>query len=329
MKLPDAGILRHDRMIVANELRSALSSWSDRLIALAMVLIAMVAVRSALSHRPFVFVATAVAGIAAAVGAAAARVIERRLDFHSQDGVLAAQALANDARRQYAMPIHALVSGIVTICAVIGRPKAAVLAPVGYLVGACIGHFAGRVVLTGAAPRRSFSARTIRRQLQRPIAGAVAAIPTVLALLLRSIEPGAMATVAGLLSVVAALVLTTLDYTVIRFMTESGYSAGRIVGIHARSLLIFLILTVPASLALSDGLVVIVVFGVVLAALVFITSRILAYRIFPKRTADTLVSICGIVCLMGVAMPMFLPVVVIAILWQLYRRAVPVTWLLK
>ena len=36
----------------------------------------------------------------------------------------------------------------------------------------------------------------------------------------------------------------------------------------------------------------------------------------------------GLVALTAFAMPMFLPVVVIAILWQLHRRARPVTWLL-
>ena len=152
-----AGLLRHDRMIVANELRSALSSWSDRLIALAALLGALVALKSALSHRPFIFAATAVATLATAAGVWAARMIERRVDFHSQDGVLAADALAEDARRHYALAIHALVCAIVTICAVIGRPAAAALAPIGYLVGA------------GVVPRRVPSGAH-RRVIARVIA---------------------------------------------------------------------------------------------------------------------------------------------------------------
>jgi hypothetical protein len=120
-----------------------------------------------------------------------------------------------------------------------------------------------------------------------------------------------------------------VDYNVVRFMTESGYPAARIIGIHARSPLIFLILTVFASLVLSDRLVAIVIFGVVLAALIFMTSRILAYRIHSKRAADTLVSVsAGVACLTGFSMPMLLPVVVIAILWHLHRRSVLATWLL-
>lgn len=325
-----AGLLRHDRMIVANELRSALSSWSDRLIVLAVLVIALVAARSALSDGSFLFAATAIAGLATAVGAGAARMIERRVDFHSQDGVLAADALAKGVRRHYALSIHASVCAIVTLCATIGRPTAAILAPIGYLIGAGICHVACRGMFADASPRRSSPLRAIGRLLQRPISGALAALPAVLPLLLLgSIEPGPMAGLIGLISAVAALLLTVLDYNVVRFMTESGYSAGRIIGIHARSLLMFLILTVFASLILSDRLVAIVIFGVALAALIFMTSRILAYRIHSKRTADTLVSICaGITCLTGFAMPILLPVVVIAILWHLHRRAAPVTWLL-
>ena len=325
-----AGLLRHDRMIVANELGSALSSRSDRLIALAALLIALVAVRSALSHRPFIFAATAIAVLAAAVGAAAARMIERRLDFHSEVGVLAADALAESARRHYALSIQALVCAIVTMCAVIGRPAAAVLAPIGYLIGAGIGHVAWRVLPRGASSRRSSPLRSITRMLQRPTSGALAAIPAVLLqLLLGSIEPGATAAIIAVVSAMAALLLTMLDYNVVRFLTESGYPAGRIIGLHAPSLLVFFILTVVVSLVLFDRLVAIVVFAVVLTALIFMTSRILAYRIHSKRIADTLVSIyAGIVGLTAVVMPMLLPIVVIAILWHLHHRAVQATWLL-
>lgn len=254
--------------------------------------------------------------------------IERRVDFHVQDGVLAADALAEAARRHYVLSIHASVCTVVTICAAIGRPAAAALAPIGYLVGAGICHIACRVVLADASSRRSSPLRSITRLLQRPLAGALAAIAVALPLLLlRSIEPGPRAAFIGLVGTIAALLLTMLDDKVVRFMTESGYPAGRIIGIHVRSLLVFLIPAVFASLLLSDRLAAIVICGVVLAALILMTSRILAYRIHPKRTADTLVSVCaGVACLTGFLVPMLLPVVVIAILWHLHRRSVPATW---
>ncbi len=326
---PKTRLLRHDRMIVANELRSALSSWSDRLIVLAILLIALVAMRASLSDRPFTFAATAIAALAAAAGAGAAWLIERRLDFHAQDGVLAADALATDMRRHYALTVHALVCVIVTICAAIGHPAAALLAPAAYLVGAGISHLASHL-LADASPRRPSLLRAVMPLLRRPIAGALAAVAVVLPqLLLRSMAPGPLAAFIGMLGAGAALLLTMVNYKAVRFMTESGYPAGRIIGLHARPLSIFLVLTVAVSLLLSDRLVAISIAGVVVAALVLMVARILAYRIQSKRTADLLVSICaGVTCLTGIAMPMLLPVVVIAVLWHLHRRSARATWLL-
>ncbi|HSI16359.1 MAG TPA: hypothetical protein VK980_01215 [Sphingomonas sp.] len=317
-------------MIVANELRSVLASWTDRLIALAVVLIALFALRSSLSDRPFVFAAVAVAALAAVIGAGAARVIQRRLDFHAYDGVVAVDALTRGEHRLYTLSIHGAVCGIMALCVLAGRPATVGLALIGYLVGAGSCNIARRLVLGRGSPRLSAPLRSVRPFLRRPIAGALAAITVVLpVLLLTSIEPGPMAAFIGLVSAVAALLLTMLDDGVVRFMTVSGYRAGRIIWFHSRSVLAFLLLTVPALLALSHGLIAVVVGSVVLAAQVLMTARILAYRVHAKRTADTVVGICTVVaCIAGFAMPMLLPFVVMAILWHLHRRAAPATWLL-
>jgi hypothetical protein len=317
-------------MIVANGLRSAFSSWPDRLVALAVLLIALAAMRSSLSDRPFIVAATAVVGLAAAVGAGVALMIGHRLDFHAEDGVLAEDALAGGARQYYILSIHALVCAVATLCALIGRPMTAMLAPIGYLVGAGICHLVRRLATGGGARRRSPLLRAVRRLLQRPLSGVVAAIPAVMSLLLlQSIGPGPLAAFIGMISAVAAILLTLPDHDVVRFMSASGYRAGRIIGLHARSLLVFLVLTIPASLILSDTLVAIVIFGVVLAAWLLMTARILAYRAYSKRAADTAVSVCVVFTgFTGYAIPMLLPFVVIAILWHLHRRSVPATWLL-
>jgi hypothetical protein len=59
-------------------------------------------------------------------------------------------------------------------------------------------------------------------------------------------------------------------------------------------------------------------------------TRILAYRIHARRTADLVVGGCAMVVIVtGAAMPMLLPFVAAAILWQLSRRAAAMTWLLR
>lgn len=323
-------LLKHDRAIVANELRAALSSWSDRLTIVAALLFVLAAVRFALADRPFIFAATAVAGMATVGGAGVARLIERRMDFHSQDGVLAADALADNARRHYALPIHAVVAVIMTACTAIARPTAVAFAPIAYLIGALFQHVAYAVVHRQLSARRSLSLRAVRRVLRRPVTGAFAALPMILLMLLnRSLELSQLVTAIALLTVATALVLTMLDYHAVRFMTECGYTAGRIFGVHARPVLIFLILAAITPMAMSDRYLAPVVFGTVLVALMVMAGRIFAYRVYSKRTADTLITFCGIACVSAIVMPILLPVLIIAILLQLYRQSVRVTSLLS
>lgn len=330
MRRTGARLLRHDRLIVANELRSAFSRWSDRLIAIAVLAIALAALRSSLSARPFILAAAAVAVFAAVAGAGAARIIERRLAFHAEDGVIAADALAGSARRHFVLSVHLPVCGVVTLCTAISRPMTALLVPFAYLAGAGLCHLAHRLAGGGGARRRALFFRPATRLLQRPAAGAVAAIAAIAPqLLLQSIGAGPLAAFVGLVSGVAALLLTSLDHDVVRFMSASGYRAGRIIALHVRPLLVFLALTVPASLILSGRLAAIVVIGIVLAAFLLMTARILAYRAYSKRTADTAVSAgVAFTCFAGFMMPMLLPLVAAAILWHLQRRSAPATWLL-
>jgi hypothetical protein len=57
--------------------------------------------------------------------------------------------------------------------------------------------------------------------------------------------------------------------------------------------------------------------------------RTLAYRIHGKGFADFIVSILtGLLILTAFSMPIILPFVGIAILWQLQRRSTARTWLL-
>ncbi|MBY0283989.1 MAG: hypothetical protein K2W81_08500 [Sphingomonas sp.] len=323
-------LFRHDRMVVVNELRAGLSAWTDRLIAVAVALIALVALHSWLSPRPLIVAGWAIAGLAAASGASGARLIEQRRIFHAYDGIIAADALADRAWRRYAAPIHALLCGIVAFVALIGRPATLGVAIISYLVGAGCGHIASRIMRRRSGATPSAPLRLDRSLLQRPIAGALAAIPVTLPLLFfSSAATEAMLVLTGVIAGAVALMLTLVDDGAIRFMALSGYKVGRIIGLHSRSLLVFSLLTVLACLILSASAAAIVIGCVAVAAFGVMTARILAYRVHAKRSADLIVGIGAVAAVLaGVALPLLLPLVVVAILWQLYRRAAPATWLL-
>jgi len=63
------------------------------------------------------------------------------------------------------------------------------------------------------------------------------------------------------------------------------------------------------------------------AMLLFLTLRALAYWLYTKRFADFLVSILtGLLMLVAYLMPEALPVLALAMLWQLQRRRQVKTW---
>lgn len=320
---------RHDRTIVVNELRWAFSSWTDRLIALIVVVVAVAGSRSALSAQPWRVAAAIVAMLAAAVGVGAARIVRRRLDFHAHDGIIAADALSRRSRRRYATAFHATALCLIIGLALMARPGIVVAAVVGYLAGAGVGHVANRSVGWRGSGRSAF-ARRVAALLQRPVAGVAAAVPFVALLVLgRSIETGRLAALAGGISAITVLSLTTVDDAVVRFMTWSGFRAVTIIARRARAALIYLLLLVPAGLTVSVGLA-LVVLVVVLAALALMATRILVYRIHAKRAADMIVSICAaVVGFAGVMAPMIAPLVVITIFVHLGRRSAPATWMLE
>eukprot|EP01035_Chromulina_nebulosa_P012784 gene12784-17044_t len=110
-------------------------------------------------------------------------------------------------------------------------------------------------------------------------------------------------------------------------MTLSGHPAWEIIARRARATLVFTLLAVPICLATATPLVAGLVGVAVAAGLLLMATRILAYRIHARRTADLVVGGCAMVVIIsGAAMPVLMPFVAAAILWQLSRRAAAMTW---
>lgn len=321
-------LVRHDGRIARNGLRSALARGSDRLFVGAVAIVALAALHHLLSDRPLWGVTGIVMAASALAGQGVAGLVHRRLEFHASDGVLAAEALCRDARRRYGRVLHLAGGGLALLVALIARPDAAVVAPVGYLAGAAVGHGV-RAVLPGCLPHpKGLMPTPLQGFLRRPVSGAVVA--GMLAMILPGLgvfDPDRGAAFAGILGAVAAFALTPVDDAAVRFMTLSGYPAGRIVALQARSLLLYLVLIIPAALLLSQGLAAVVIGGVAAAALGLMIARILVYRVHDRRIADLILGLCVVVCgLVGLTFPPALPLIGGAVLWVLHRRAAPATW---
>jgi hypothetical protein len=317
-------------MILANQAHAALAAWRDRLTALAVAIVACAALKGWLASRTYFEAAIILAGAGAGVGFTAERLISARLRFHAFDGAFAEDAARQGPRLRYMGLWHLAALAAIGALAIVARPTLGLVALPGYLAGALAGY-AGDVLFE---PRRLGRGAPIVRaagaRLRQPAAGALAAL-AVLALLLatRGMEPGDRLAIAGVLGAVAGLLLTTLDDAAIRYLTVSGRGSWAIVGIHSRSVLIFAPIAILACLASSAPAAAGVIGAVAALCWMLMALRILAYRLYTKRLAETIVTaVAGLIGVTAVAAPFLAPLVLAAALWQLHRRSAGRTWLL-
>lgn len=158
----------------------------------------------------------------------------------------------------------------------------------------------------------------------------VAAMILLLSLLpAQTLGTNAVMAVVGIEAVLLTLALTMVDDDIVRFMTIVGHGPWPIVVHHAQGMLLFAGLTVPACWFAVGPVATGIVAAAAVAMLLLLSMRVLAYRIHAKRFADFLVSIyTGLLIVMAYSTPLLLPVLAIAFLWQLQRRAATRTWLL-
>lgn len=294
-----------------------------------MLLTVLAGLRTWFVDRSWTVAAWAAVAAGLITGIAAGRLVMARLAFHGFDGLLAADALQPSTRRHYMAAWHGI--GIVVLAAItlIVRPSLIVGVPA-YLAGVLMAGPTDGLGMPRRIVGRTRPGWSIRAWLRRPTAGFAAAMFLLLALLpARTLGPNVLVVLAGVGTVLLALVLTIVDEGVVRFMTIAGHGSGRIMMRLSRALASFIAVAVPGCwLVLGPASA-----GISAAAstmmLLLLAMRVLAYRLHGKRFADLLVSIlAGLLMLVAYASPVALPVVVIAALWQLQRRAAAKTWLL-
>lgn len=328
---PAARLFRYDRRIAINAARATFSGWHDRLIAATMLLFALAAARSWILDRVWPIAAWTALGVGVMIGLIAGRLIAVRLAFHTFDGVLAADALCPALRRRYLILWCAIGLALLGIITVIARPSLLIASLPGYLIGAFVGHVTGSFSIAGYGAGKAGFGRMLRSWLQRPGAGIVAAAILLLSLAFTAqyLRGDALVVVAGIETALSGLALTIVDDSSVRFQTIAGRGAWRIIGRQARGAMIFVGIAAPVCAFAFGAALAAVVATTSIATLLLMAMRTLAYRIHGKGFADFIVSILtGLLILTAFSMPIVLPFVGIAILWQLQRRSAARTWLL-
>lgn len=320
-------LFRQDWRNSVNLLRASFTSWYDRAIALVFLLVAAMAVRAWFDIQPLriASAAAAVAGIALGIGFG--RLLHRRLGFHAGEGILAADALTRWSRHRYLLRWHGIALLSIILILFFARPVLSLIGGPSYAIGAAI------ATMTSALPagrwRRWRPGSAVAVMTARAEVGVVLAIAVLLALLiLRGIDPMAHRAAAALLTVIAMSLVTRVDDAIVRFLTVSGFGTGRIVAHHLRAAIVCAFVLLNGTAILFDRMTAVIVAGCCVTLSGLLVLRILAYRLHRRSFADMIVAIVvGLMLTTGFTFPIALPVVAVAILWQMQQRAARRIWL--
>lgn len=323
-------LFRQDRLIASNTIRATFAGWHDRAIAAFMLLAALAVAHAWFTDRPWMIAAWTALGAGTLIGTGAGRLVRARLAFHAFDGLLAADALHPQTRRRYMTAWHGVGLALLAVATLIVLPSLLVVSVPAYLAGVLIAGLTGGVRMPKRIAGTTRPGWTLRAWSHRPIAGVAAAMVLLLLLLpARTLGTNALMAVVGIGTILLALTLTGIDDAIVRFMTIAGHGSRRIVVHHGKGIATFLAVSVPGCWIISGPVAASIAAAACVAMLLLLTLRVLAYRLHTKRFADFLVSIlAGLLMLVAYSIPVALPVLALAMLWQLQRRRQAKTWLL-
>jgi hypothetical protein len=324
-------LTRYDRRIAMNAIRATFPQWRDRLLAITMLLFALAIARAWFLDRSWWVASWQAFGAGALCGITFGQLIQARLAFHAYDGPLAVDALRPTTRLRYAATGH--VIGIATLAAVtvIARAPLLVASVPGYAAGIVVAHGAGSFAANRLPLMKYGFRRRVRSWLRHPLTavGAAIAMLASLAMLSSSLTEGVLAAIAGIETAFVVIALTTIDDCLVRFLAIAGHGSWGTIMRQGRETMLFLGLTVPACLLLFGQALATVIAAIGAAGLLLMAVRTLAYRLHRKRSADLLVmAMTMVLALAAFAMPIIFPIIAIATLWRLQRRADARTWLL-
>jgi len=295
-----------------------------------MLVAAFAAVHAWFVGQPWMIAAWTALAAGVVIGSGAGRLVRTRLAFHAFDGLLATDALHPQTRRRYMTAWHGVGMALLAVTTLIVRPSLLVVGVPGYLAGVMIAGLTGGVRMPKRIGGTARPGWTLRAWSHRPIAGVAAA--TILLLLLlpaRTLGTNALMAVVGIATVLLALTLTGVDDAIVRFMTVAGHGSRRILVHHGKGIATFLAVSAPGCWIISGPVAAGIAAAACVVMLLLLTLRILGYRLHAKRFADVLVSIlAGLLALVAYSMPVALPVLALAMFWQLHRRGRTKTWLL-
>lgn len=321
----DGKMLRYDRLVAIRSFRAAVAGWRDWATLAILLGIGAALVRNWYTDAPPE--AARIGALAAGMvsGFAVARGIEARLAFHAADSPFAHEALSPSPSRRHALAWHgAALIALLILAAAMGLTSIPFVL-VGVAAGAVAGHASTRLP---RPPRAASRARAGWRG--RGLVAILVALAhgAGVAALRGSLSSDAALIAAAASAGLLLLLLSPVDDKVVRFMARSGRGPFESIVRHVRPLLFFAGADAPLMLFTLSPAAAGLVTTAAMLVLLLVAARVLVYRVYSRRPADLLLTVCG-GCggLLLTTAPVLLPPLLLVGLAYFYRRAGAVTWL--
>lgn len=331
-----------------NGFADAFSTWRDRLLLAAMLLLAGAWLAN--GSKPLFADWRVDLGLPFGVAAAAQTRIARALDRLVATSPLAADALDKQSRLGYGLTRHAIAFAGACGGLWLLAPNRLTFALPAYLCGIvppyvlralvrrlpmkpAVRRPPSAVVMNSPIGWRGLATAVARWQVgQRWAAAGVlfACSATAAVALIVSLFAGRSA--AGVAFALAALVvmwrLSRADHPIVSFAAYAGYGTSASLGAHAVACAMTGILLAGLALPIGGVRLAAAVAALSASALIVLAARIPVYRLYPKRRADMMLTLVGVVAALTMStMPFLLPPLLIGVAATLARRSRTATWL--
>lgn len=347
-------LLRHDRAVLRNGFKAAFASVQDRLTLAALSALAFLWVSSGAQAGSSLGDWRLAVALPFAAAMGAQNRIARSLADFVDSSPLAADALERTSRLGYGAVWHLIAFTVAFLAMPLSASDRTLLIPPAYLCGAAVPPLWNRLVRTW---RRRFPAVTARfpampasqdvpRNTWHALAWTVARRQVghgrimVVVLLVASLASllAAIVSLAGSRSIaVAVFALAALailawssrvDHAVVRFAGLAGHGAVASLGAHVAAPALAGFVLIAPAMAIGGARLATLVAASAVGAAAIVALRVFAYRLYPKRHANMMLTLLGVAAALAAsAVPLLSLLLLAGATGTLWARARRVTWL--
>ncbi len=326
-------LLRYEGAVLRGLLRQTVVNWRDGLFLAIFLFVVLLSLKAALEAVPADRRMLVAAAAAALLSAMVERALSRQLAMHSTQTHLAAEALNAVTAWRYRLAGHGLALALAGAVVAAFAPALTPFVLAGWLVGGSTAWLVLDLLSGVAGGERRGAARTpmaLRwRRSRRRLGQSLLLLGPVVAVLAHVVPFEEAASAAGVIAMIHVALFSPLDHATIDFERIAGYGVSQSLKRNLLRGLIAAGVLASAALLSLDPFYMLSVLLPGLAVLLYRVLQLMVFRIFPPRPAE-FVLLCSLwaIAVIGLMLPVLLPVVLVVFLLLAGRRASARSWIM-